>query len=117
MRVLVVDDNVVIRRMVQRILEPEHEVVLVESVAEARQALENSPFDFVVSDVMMPVETGADLHRWLTAHKPEMQGRMVFMSGGIPDAQVSAYVEDSDVDCFLKPFQPEHLIGYLNSRC
>jgi DNA-binding response OmpR family regulator len=116
MRVLVVDDNVMVGRMVQRVLRDEHEVVVVESVAEARQALGKDPFDFVVSDVMMPVETGADLHRWLVDKQPEMKNKLLFMTGGIPDAKVSAYVQASDVDCLMKPFEPSHLTDYLRTQ-
>ncbi len=82
-RVLVVDDEPAIGDAVMRALGARHEVRFVSSALEARALLETDDgFDVLVCDVVMPVMSGADLHRWITEHRPHLAGRILFTSGG-----------------------------------
>lgn len=89
MRVLIVDDNPSIGRVALRVLSRAgHDAVSVGSVAEAREALLGEPFDFVVSDVMMPRETGLDLYLWVAERLPTLAGRVMLMSSGVSSPQI-----------------------------
>jgi CheY-like chemotaxis protein len=107
MRVLIVDDDTLGTRAFRRLFE-DHEVVIANSVPEAQQTIidlgvEANAFDLVLSDVMMGEHTGADLHRWLLAHHPILTTRMIFMTGGIPDHTVRAYIAGLDNEVITKP--------------
>jgi anti-sigma regulatory factor (Ser/Thr protein kinase) len=75
-RILVVDDEEVLRRTMQRLLGAEHDVSLAASGAEARSLLErDSSFDLILCDLMMPEMTGMDLHVWLLSTIQRSPGR------------------------------------------
>jgi CheY-like chemotaxis protein len=90
-RVLLVDDDASIRRFVALALE-ELEVDLVEvpGVAPAREALAAGRFDLIITDLMMPGETGLDLLQHLTDH-PAQRGaaRVAVFSAGLTAAMQS----------------------------
>jgi PAS domain S-box-containing protein len=82
-RILVVDDEESIRKMLQRLLGREHEVLTAASGDEARGLFENDrAFDVVLCDLMMPKVSGMELHEWVIARDPALAARMVFMTGG-----------------------------------
>lgn len=97
-RVLLVDDDPSIRRFVALALE-ELEVDLVEAagVAAARQALLGGPFDLIITDLMMPGETGLDLLQHLADH-PAQRGaaRVAVFSAGLT-AAMQAQLDSFDV--------------------
>lgn len=87
-RVLVVDDEALIRRAVKRVLRG-HTVVEAESGAAALALLTEDPdFDVILCDLMMPELSGIDLHARLSSRDPALAHRMVFMTGGTFDGGV-----------------------------
>src|SRR4051812_42682619 len=62
LRILVVDDHADTAHVMGRLLELDgHAVKWVTSVAEAMAAAETQPFDLLLSDIMLPDESGLDL--------------------------------------------------------
>jgi CheY-like chemotaxis protein len=73
-RVVLVDDDASIRRFVGLALEElPIELVLCASVAEARRALQAAPAALLITDLMMPGETGFELLQQL-AEQPALRG-------------------------------------------
>lgn len=90
MRVLVVDDEQLVRELTVQVLERAgYDVV---SVGSARDALElvsnDAPLDLVVSDVVMPELSGVDLLTEIRASRPELP--IVLMTGGSPEPERTA---------------------------
>ena len=82
-RLLVIDDEPLVLRGIQRNLAAHFEVVTAESGGQALAFLAGGePFDAIVCDLMMPGLTGMDLHRRLAADYPGLENRMVFVTGG-----------------------------------
>lgn len=84
-RVLLVDDDVSIRRFVALALEDlDVELVEAASVAQAREALRAGAFQLIITDLMMPGETGFDLLQQL-ADQPQLRAgaRLAVFSAGI----------------------------------
>ena len=72
-RVLIVDDNHMVRRLLVRALSadpPNHEVDVATSARAARGLLEQQTFDVVITDISMPEEDGISLMRWAREHCP-----------------------------------------------
>jgi CheY-like chemotaxis protein len=85
LRVLLVDDEDMVRRCTARAL-TDFEVVSVSSGAEALELLEkDNDFDAVLSDVMMPRMTGPRLFARCSQRHPALAQRFVFASGN-PEA-------------------------------
>jgi PAS domain S-box-containing protein len=92
-RILVVDDDESIRRMLQRMLGREHDVVTAESGEEGRSLLEaDRSFEVILCDLMMPAMSGMDLHAWLIVHYPLLAERMIFLTGGAFTPAASAFL-------------------------
>lgn len=104
MRVLYVDDNEILGVVVTRLLRLTAEVVYLSSAREARELLlqGDSDFDLIVSDVMMPEETGPEFHQWLSKSYPDLSRKVVFMTGGCNE-QESAYIKRAGVEVIIKP--------------
>jgi CheY-like chemotaxis protein len=80
-KVLVIDDDPKVRRVVTRFIELEgHTVVEAENGREALARFEGDPADLVISDIYMPEMDGIELLMQLRARFPE--AKLVAMSGG-----------------------------------
>lgn len=84
-RVVFVDDDAAIRRLVASVLEDlPIELVCCASVAEARAALRAQAAQLVITDLMLPVETGFDLLESLAADAALRAGaHLVVFSAGL----------------------------------
>jgi DNA-binding NtrC family response regulator len=79
-RVLLVDDELALRRVLRRALERAgFDVVEAPNGMVASELAGQSAFDLVVTDVHMPVMDGLELLRWLAAKQPAVP--VVLMSG------------------------------------
>lgn len=110
-RILLVDDDEMVRRSLCRVLEDQHEVI---SVGSAEQAMEvlgaGRRFDVVLCDLMMPEMDGVDLHAWVEKIYPKIAGRFVFITGGIFTPKVEAYLAASRTPCLKKPLSSDVLL-------
>ncbi|MGE0789996.1 MAG: response regulator [Sandaracinaceae bacterium] len=83
-RVLVIDDEPMLRRALRRLLEPAHRVVDVADASAALRLLETDrSFDMILCDVMMPGMDGPGFHVAMEQRHPELLGRIVYMTGGV----------------------------------
>lgn len=106
-RVLVVDDERLVRRAVSQLLAARgYEVEQRESVGEALALLEDgAQIDVIVCDVMMPEASGAELHERLLATRPELARRMVFVTGGAVTDATQAFLDRVAGAVVRKPFE------------
>ncbi len=108
-RVLVVDDEPALRKSIARVLGDEHVVEAVASVGDALERLRSgAQFDVILSDVMMPGESGLDLREILLRELPSYADRLVFMSGGVRESLQDRLAEVKNV-CLDKPLSVERL--------
>lgn len=105
-KILIVDDDPGIARALLRILGRDgHQVVWADGMATAKTLIAGgwADADLVLSDVMMPDGTGADLHRWTAEHHPALARRFTFLTGGF-SRRVADYIEASGIRVIEKPF-------------
>lgn len=91
-RILVVDDNPAMLRLIRSLLEDEGmTVIVVQSVREARQALQASgdhAFDLVLSDIAMPEEDGFQLLQWIKREDSAYQDvPVLLMTAQLPEPE------------------------------
>lgn len=82
--ILVVDDDDPVRIMLGRLLQTRgHTIVQAANAPEARKLLESQPVDLVVSDIVMPGESGIELRRTIAAQWPNLP--VILISGYSPE--------------------------------
>ena len=81
--ILVVDDEPMIVRAIQRLLEGEHEVTLsTDPIAVVEQIRSGRRFDVILCDLMMPTMSGIDVYDAIRQMDENQARRMIFMTGG-----------------------------------
>ncbi|MGM0575054.1 MAG: response regulator [Myxococcota bacterium] len=109
-RVLVVDDERAVARGIARVLGRLHDVEVVDSARDACTLLEEDDgFDVILTDLLMPGFSGMDLYLWVKADRPHLLERVAFMTGGVLDDEVQAFVDGVDSPFFDKPMEPIRL--------
>jgi two-component system chemotaxis response regulator CheY len=111
MRILIVDDSAMMRKMIRRVLAlvdvPIDEIFEAANGVEALSILQEHEIDVLLTDINMPVMTGTELLREIAGGKRWINLRRVIIS---TDGSASRRDEAAglDVRCYLeKPFSPE----------
>lgn len=109
-RVLVIDDEPMIGRVIQSALKSEHEVVVETRAADALARLDaGESFDLILCDLTMPNITGPDVFAIVSKRWPDLVPRLVFMTGGSFTDSTRAFVETTSATILAKPFTVEAL--------
>lgn len=114
-RVLVVDDEPLICRAVQKLLTAEHDVVTYSS---SKQALDQiragERYDVIFCDLMMPELSGIDFYEGIGASAPELLPRVVFMTGGVLNDRTRGFLVGLRNALLEKPLSPKTLRRAVN---
>jgi CheY-like chemotaxis protein len=109
-RILIVDDEEMIIRILTKILGKEHEVF---ATSDAREALAlcagGERFDLILCDLMMPIMTGMDLHSEISRLSPEQAKAMIFVTGGAFTEKTRSFLSDVPKEHIEKPFNAANL--------
>lgn len=116
-RILVVDDDKILRMVVKRHLEQQGYVVEeVTSGAEALKVFQRDPPDLVVSDVMMPQMDGFEFCRRLRSNPAGKLVPFIFLSSkGELDDRIEGHAIGAD-DYLIKPFEPLELVAKIEAQ-
>jgi CheY-like chemotaxis protein/predicted regulator of Ras-like GTPase activity (Roadblock/LC7/MglB family) len=115
-KVLVVDDSLSVRKVVERALAGRQiEVVCAASGSEAIELLERDAPDIVVCDVVMPDRDGYEICEFIKRH-PRLSRTPVLLMSGIVNDEVrehAARVQSAGI--LAKPFAADDLVRHLDS--
>jgi DNA-binding NtrC family response regulator len=82
------------------------------SAAEGIRVLETGRFGGVISDMRTPGgASGADVHAWIVAHRPELKDRMLFITGDTVNEHTMKALESTGVPYIEKPFRVQELVN------
>ncbi|HWA74786.1 MAG TPA: ATP-binding protein [Polyangiaceae bacterium] len=114
-RVLLVDDDPVFSRSLQRALKP-HDVRIAGSASEAEIALLDPSYepDLVVCDVLLPGANGDTVHLRVSERRPELAQRFVFVTGGGLAKAEADYIRASGLLTLRKPLDVRTLLDLLS---
>jgi PAS domain S-box-containing protein len=117
-RVLVIDDEALLCRMVRRMLQARFDVTLATGAHEALSRLESDPglYDIVLCDLMMPDMTGMDLYEMVAARHPALAQRFVFMTGGAFTPRATEFLAKMSAPLLEKPFDANSLHTAIELR-
>ena len=112
-RVLVVDDEPLVRQLLGDLLRPHHDVDVADSADAALAALAAGSFDVILCDVMMPGTNGMELYRRIAREVPGHERRIVFITGGTLVPELSAFFDSVDNRFLAKPFTLEQVLDVI----
>jgi CheY-like chemotaxis protein len=116
-RILVVDDEPMIVRAIQRLLEGEHEVCLsTDPIAVVEQVRAGRRFDVILCDLMMPTMSGIDVHDAIRQIDADQARRMVFMTGGAFTPRVVEFLGATENARLEKPLERTTLRAAIRAR-
>ena len=116
-RILVVDDDALVRGALLRTLGAEHEVVVESKAQDALARLgRGERFDVILCDLMMPQMSGMEFHEELVKLDPQHLSSLVFLTGGAFTARAREFLDQVRAPRIEKPFDPEALRLFVNDR-
>jgi signal transduction histidine kinase len=109
-RVLLVEDEAVVRSIVERTLERANYCVSVATNGDEalRVAEREGPFELLITDVVMPGMSGWDLGKRLSERWPDL--RVLYISGYTEDVMKDGGVVGQGLPFLQKPFLPSDLL-------
>ena len=115
--ILLIEDEPSVTAFVRAALERHgYTVVPASSGAEGLERLVDGSFGGVISDIRMPgAINGEEVHEWIRNHRPELQHRMILMTGDTANSKTQALLANSGIPCIEKPFRVEKLISVVEN--
>ena len=103
-RILVVEDESVIRALVRRVLAGgDWELVVADSIQEGQSWIHGQAFDLLLTDLRLPDGHGVEIMRLFKAKFPH--AAMIVMTGSLtPEDRFHEVPLLGEVECIFKPF-------------
>jgi DNA-binding NtrC family response regulator len=110
--ILVVDDDDPVRVMLARLLRTQGYTVLQAAhAAEARAILDTQRPDLVISDIVMPGESGIELRRGILERWPELP--VILISGYSAEGPAEFAARTPNTTFVQKPFAADHFLSLV----
>ncbi|MBC8433171.1 MAG: response regulator [Desulfobacterales bacterium] len=108
-KILIVDDEAAVRRVLKKTLESNgYNCTAAADASEARRGLEQQDFDLLLCDIRMPGESGLDLIRYVAPQYPDTA---IIMVTGIDDPVEAKIAREIGIYGYiLKPFDPNQIL-------
>ena len=108
-RILVVDDEALITRVLARALGTEHDVVTSNDGAHALQLVAQQEFDIVLVDMRLGDVWGGTFLESVAALRPHLRGRVAFLTGGVGEPEIDDFFARVPNERLAKPFRTADL--------
>ena len=108
-RILVIDDELVVRRLLESVLGFEYEVVTLPSGEDLRPLFESIDPDLVILDIRMPLVNGYEIARRIRSWPSGADVPLMFLSGHYQDIPAIHAMESTGAYLMTKPFDVRHL--------
>jgi DNA-binding NtrC family response regulator len=91
-----------------------YEVVCSGSGVDGLKQLESGEFMGVVSDMRTPGGVdGADVYAWISANRPALVSRLVFITGDVASDETAATLFRTGIPCVEKPFRVQQFLSVI----
>jgi C4-dicarboxylate-specific signal transduction histidine kinase len=115
---LLIDDDPAFTRSLARLLSNRCEVTVAHDGAEglAHILANDSTWDIILCDLMMPVMNGVELYRRLHESAPVIAAELVFITGGATTKETAQFLGSLPNVQLQKPFNAERLFKLIDER-
>jgi PAS domain S-box-containing protein len=114
-RVLIVDDERLVRNGFRRVLAQHYEVSLASGGTHALGMIRDNEYDVILCDLLMPEVTGMDLYQRVMRSNPEAAVRFVFLTGGTACAEARDFLQSVKNVRAFKPLDNSELIRLVEN--
>jgi DNA-binding response OmpR family regulator len=113
--ILLIEDEATVVAFVRAALERSgYRVEVASSAVQGLRLLETRAYAAVISDMRTPGGiSGAEVLAWLRGNRPEMTGRLLFITGDIANDETAAILKTSGVPFIEKPFRVRELMAQV----
>jgi PAS domain S-box-containing protein len=116
-RVLVIDDDEMIRTAISRALSSAHDLTSFDNATAALEAIAaGTRYDIILCDLMMPGMTGMEFYERLRVLVPEQIERLVFLTGGTFTLHAQQFLDSVPNVCLEKPYSNQQLRSLVAER-
>lgn len=114
---LVIEDEAAVMSFLRTALERNgYSIVSASSGAEGLKLLESGAYMGVISDMRTPGGiSGADVHAWIRANRPELARRILFITGDTVNRETMDILEKTGAPCIEKPFRVAQLLRSIEN--
>lgn len=110
--ILVVDDDSAVRMMLARLLRTQgYSVLQARDARDAHEVLDGDRPDLVISDIVMPGESGIELRRNIARRWPGLP--VILISGYSAEGPAEFAARTPNTAFVQKPFHADHLLGLV----
>lgn len=110
---LVIEDETSVQAFLRAALERHgYKLTMAPSGAEGLRLLKQHHYRAVISDMRTPGGVnGADVHKWVMGNRPELIGKILFITGDIVNEETMQILQSTGAPCIEKPFRVQELIS------
>lgn len=112
-RVLIVEDEPLLRKALAEQLGEAHDVAVAANGQDALARLSAAHFDAVLCDLRMPGMSGETLYRRVESEHPYLRHRFIFMTGVGFGVQTESFIESVGAPMLEKPFAMEAALARI----
>ncbi|MEX0762833.1 MAG: ATP-binding protein [Dehalococcoidia bacterium] len=115
LRILAVDDEPAVTELLGRALGGlGHDVDTARDGAEALRLIHLTDYDAILLDIKMPGLGGPEVFRCIDGLRPDLKGRVLFITGDTVSPDTRLFAESADVKVLHKPFSLEELRRHMD---
>lgn len=110
---LVIEDEPSVMVLLRSALERRgYAIVQAPSGVEGLRLLAGGEYLGVITDMRMPGGvTGADVHAWIVANRPQLASRILFITGDLVNEETVSLLQRTGAPCVEKPFRVQQLLA------
>ena len=114
--ILAVDDEFPLLKLIERVLSRlGHTVDIAPDGKTALGMIEDSDYDIIICDVLMPDILGPELYEDVSSRYPELAKRFIFVTGNVVDKDTRTFLEELQLPWLSKPFLPADLANIIHN--
>ncbi|MBM4446818.1 MAG: PAS domain S-box protein [Chloroflexi bacterium] len=109
-KILVVDDEPVVRRLLSQVLTEEgHEVEATDDGKDALNRIKSNRYNLILLDIKLPGMSGSELYERIKEIAESLAQRVVFITGDVIGVDTEAFIARTGVPYIHKPFDVKKL--------
>jgi signal transduction histidine kinase/ActR/RegA family two-component response regulator len=114
-KILVVDDEPVIRQLISKVLgEQGHTVETADNAATALKMVKSKRYRLILLDIKMPGMSGVELYKQFQKIAPSITKRVVFITGDVMGKRTITFLDKTKAYYMMKPFDARELKIQIN---